>query len=187
MTSNMDLNVSSKICHHDYYGFCRHHKAKDGCPHGVHLKDTCETGSICCDKMCLQQKRHPHICKWFSLQNFCKIKNACRYNHFNISSTILDMKNMLISNAEQIDFLKSSLDELISKSPKKTKPTTKELNCAICNKNFISKSGLTRHIKAKHGEPKIPEFDLFSGQEEEACAPVAPVDINKNKSKNNEN
>ena len=93
---------------------------------------------------------------------------------------------MLLSNAEQIDFLKSALDELISKSPKKTKPTTKELSCEICNKNFISKSGLTRHIKAKHGEPKIPDFNLFSGQEEEACA-VAPVDINKNKSKSNEN
>ena len=168
----MDLDKASEVCFHDFFGYCRNHKEKDGCPHGHHLKITCEMGTDCNDTICRQNKRHPRRCKWHNLQGFCKLQDTCRYNHFSISSSISDLKSLLEANTEQLEQLKSSFENLKSISNKKAKSTIKELNCDICKKDFVSQSGLTRHIKAKHSGPKIQPIDLFNDKEIKACGLV---------------
>ena len=159
----MDLDISSNLCFHDFFGYCKNH-TKDFCPHGDHLKATCDIGSDCRDLVCRKQKRHPRKCKWFSLQGFCKLQDTCRFFHFSISLEILEIKAMLKANSKQLEELMNSFEYLKSISTKKAKQITKEINCDICNRDFISKSGLTRHIKAKHSGPKIPKFNLFDDE-----------------------
>ena len=160
----MDLDISSNLCFHDFFGYCKNH-TKDFCPHGAHLKATCDIGSDCRDLVCRKQKRHPRKCKWFSLQGFCKLQDTCRFFHFSISLEILEIKAMLKANSKQFEELMNSIEHLKSISTKKAKQITKEISCEICDKDFVSKSGLTRHIKAKHSQ-KIPSFDIFNDNNE---------------------
>ena len=161
---------SESICHHDFNGFCRNWasvsaNAARKCPHGHHFDETCDIGPLCKDVICHNKKRHPKKCKYFAIYGFCKLEKECRYNHFDISQFVLEIKSLVASNSEQLKKINSTLDEISkAKSYKDKKQITKEINCDICNRDFISKSGLTRHIKAKHSGSKIPHFNIFDDE-----------------------
>jgi hypothetical protein len=68
--------MEGPVCHHHKFGYC---KFKQQCLK-EHVKNECEDLSSCREiKFC--RKRHPKICRRFSIENFCKFGEQCSYVH----------------------------------------------------------------------------------------------------------
>ena len=68
------VSGDASFCKHFKFGYC---KFGEKCLKR-HLKETCQTND-CNSKSC--NKRHPKICKFFSLNQVCKFGDACCYKH----------------------------------------------------------------------------------------------------------
>ena len=64
-----------QISNHFRFGYC---KNKENCVK-KHMADKCKNISTCKSKVCI--KRHPKICKRFSVEKFCKFGPGCAYLH----------------------------------------------------------------------------------------------------------
>ena len=67
--------MEGEICKHYKYGFC---KFQDQCQK-EHVEGECNALYACKSKVC--NKRHPKVCKRFSLERFCKFGEECAYRH----------------------------------------------------------------------------------------------------------
>ena len=75
------------ICSHHMYGYC---KFKERCEK-QHVKGECKYLSACKSKTC--KKRHPKVCKRYSLEKYCKFGTDCAYLH--MIDTSLQVHNQL--------------------------------------------------------------------------------------------
>ena len=68
------IGQTRNICHYHKYGYCR---TKNECER-FHSSSVCSKQS--CDvKNC--SDRHPHPCKFYSSQGFCKFGDSCMFDH----------------------------------------------------------------------------------------------------------
>ena len=65
--------MEGQVCRHFKYGFC---KFKEHCEK-QHVEGECEDLFACKAKVC--NKRHPKVCKIFSLEKFSKFGSECAY------------------------------------------------------------------------------------------------------------
>ena len=101
------------MCQHHKFGYC---KFKQQCLK-EHVKNECEDLSSCREiKFC--RKRHPKICRRFSIENFCKFGEQCSYVHLSkdhktVSKEVFDdiVENMKNIRAE-VDLLKKTVKSL---------------------------------------------------------------------------
>ena len=158
----MDLKNSQPIkpCKYDFFGYCRNFKDKS-CPNGQHFSETCHKGQLCLDENCREQKRHPKKCKYISIFGICNLNEDCRYSHYDVSQTILEMEKALQKNNTELAELKNLIKEMTQQQRTIVKKQVeKNFHCHICNKDFISKGGLQRHTNLKHGINSVPQIDI---------------------------
>ena len=67
--------MEKQVCTHFKYGYC---KFKEHCER-EHVTGECKALFACKSKVC--NKRHPRVCKRFSLEKFCKFGSDCAYLH----------------------------------------------------------------------------------------------------------
>ena len=115
--SNVTLvSGDTHVCKHYKFGFC---KFGEKC-HKQHLKETCQTED-CNLKTC--HKRHPKICKFFSVNQVCKFGDACCYkhklsaSHCKILEQISSLQATISSMSESIQALENEILRLRSPPP----------------------------------------------------------------------
>jgi hypothetical protein len=113
-----------------------------------------------CDKrICV--KRHPNMCKYFSLNHFCKFGEMCCYKHIT-SKNDSDNVNLEIKIGELETFIKnmsaqiSNLENNIEALQKMSAPKV-DFNCNECGYLASSETVLKRHITIKHLSTNQPE------------------------------
>ena len=113
-SSNVTLvSGDTHVCKHYKFGFC---KFGEKC-HKQHLKETCQTED-CNLKTC--HKRHPKICKFFSVNQVCKFGDACCYkhklsaSHCKILEQISSLQATISSMSESIQALEDEILRLRS-------------------------------------------------------------------------
>ena len=108
------VSGDASLCKHFKFGYC---KFGEKCQKR-HLKETCQT-SDCNSKNC--NKRHPKICKFFSLNQVCKFGDACCYKHkLNAThSSLLEEISVLHAMISSMkDFIQALEDDILRlKSP----------------------------------------------------------------------
>ena len=103
----------AQVCTHFKFGFC---KFGERC-NKKHLKEICQTED-CKLKTC--NKRHPKICKFFSVNQVCKFGDACCYkhklsaHHSNILEQISSLHATISSMSESIQALEDEILKLRS-------------------------------------------------------------------------
>ena len=147
------------ICKHNMTGFC---KFGEQC-RKRHIKEICFNNE-CTSTSCI--KRHPRICKFFSMHGSCKFGEECAYRHIIskeqsdiselsaqikiLTSTIRDMSKSLLHLEKEIETLK---DE------RKVKSTFK---CDKCSESFSSEYLLNNHVEAQHINTIINNMNSFT-------------------------
>ena len=121
-SSNVTLvSGDTHACKHYKFGFC---KLGEKC-HKQHLKETCQTED-CNLKTC--HKRHPKICKFFSVNQVCKFGDACCYKHklsaghCKILEQISSLQATISSMSESIQALENEILRLRSPLPETMDP-----------------------------------------------------------------
>ena len=105
-----------QVCKHFKFGFC---KFGERC-RKQHLKETCQIEE-CHMKTC--NKRHPRICKYFSVNQVCKFGDICCYkhklssHHRNILDQISSLKATISSMTESIEALENKILSLKDSLP----------------------------------------------------------------------
>ena len=105
--------MDGQVCTHFKYGVC---KFKEHCEK-QHVEGECEDLFACKAKVC--NKRHPKVCKRFSLEKFCKFGSDCAYLHL-IDSSVKVQKQLndfdlkRSSNELQIKMLEDEVKTLKS-------------------------------------------------------------------------
>ena len=130
-------NYASPVCKHFQTGFC---KFADKCKR-QHEKEICQT-THCSLKTC--RKRHPKLCKFFSLNHFCKFGDLCCYKHLIAESQstphLLTVLQTKVDEMEQI--IKSLQSEIVA---------LRDINkCEVCDYMATSSTSLKAHTNKKH-------------------------------------
>ena len=141
--------MEGRVCKHYQTGFCKFgaHCQKH------HVIEMCNEEH--CDKrICV--KKHPNICKYFSLNHFCKFGDMCCYKHItskNNSETVnLKIKTCIKNMFSQISNLENNIEEL-----QKMSAPNVDFNCNECGYLASSETVLKRHITIKHLSKNPPE------------------------------
>ena len=173
--------MENQICYHYKYGFC---KIQDNCQKR-HVQGECNAASGCKVKVC--DKRHPRVCKKFSLEQFCKFGDECAYRHpldtsDQFQKLCLRNEKEIIKLKEEVSELKleikqlTSLKHLVQKSKDVTTGTkvtkddnfTKEkifpsvsvkskFKCDKCDCSFKKEIPLRKHKNTKHAKANNSE------------------------------
>ena len=95
------------LCKHNQRGFC---KFGYTC-RKQHIKENCEYES-CTSKLC--NRRHPGICRFFTLYGACKFGKECAYKHIILKehSDISELKSQIKSLASTISNMSQSIHHL---------------------------------------------------------------------------
>ena len=128
---------ASPVCKHFQTGFC---KFADKCKRR-HEKEICQI-THCSSKTC--RKRHPKLCKFFSLNHFCKFGDLCCYKHLIAESQ---------STPHLLTVLQAKVDEMekMIKSLQSEIVALKDINkCEVCDYMATSSTSLKAHISKKH-------------------------------------
>ena len=128
---------TSPVCKHFQTGFC---KFADKCKRR-HEKEMCPL-TQCSSKTC--RKRHPKLCKFFSLRGFCKFGDLCCYKHLNAESQ---------KTPHLISALQTKVDEMeqLIKTLQSEIVALKNINkCEVCDYVASSSTTLKAHISKKH-------------------------------------
>ena len=138
-STNVTLAQSdaSPVCKHFQTGFC---KFADKCKRR-HEKEICQI-THCSSKTC--RKRHPKLCKFFSLNHFCKFGDLCCYKHLIAESQ---------STPHLLTVLQTKVDEMekMIKSLQSEILTLKDINkCEVCDFMATLSTSLKAHINKKH-------------------------------------
>ena len=128
---------SPPVCKHFQTGFC---KFAEKCKRR-HEKEICQV-THCSSKTC--KKRHPKICKFFTLNQFCKFGDLCCYKHSTAEShNIPHLFTALQTKVDEMEQLIKSLQNeiLVLKNTNK---------CEVCDYVATSSTNLKTHISKKH-------------------------------------
>lgn len=128
---------ASPVCKHFQTGFC---KFAERCKRR-HVKEICQT-THCSSKTC--RKRHPKLCKFFSLNHFCKFGDLCCYKHH-----IAESQN----TPHLLTVLQTKVDEMehMIKSLQSEIVALKNINkCEVCDYMATSSTTLKTHMTKKH-------------------------------------
>ena len=115
------VSGDANVCKHFKFGFC---KFGERC-NKHHLKEICQTED-CNLKTC--NKRHPKICKFFSVNQVCKFSDACCYkhklstHHCNILEQISSLHATISSMSESIQTLENEILMLSPPQPSSQPP-----------------------------------------------------------------
>ena len=110
------VSGDAHVCKHFKFGFC---KFGEKC-RKQHLKETCQTYD-CQVKTC--NKRHPRICKYFSVNQICKFGDTCCYkhklstHHCNILEQVSSLHATISSLSESIQALENEILKLQGSLP----------------------------------------------------------------------
>ena len=109
--------MSATICLHHHYGHCKY---------GIHcrnqhVEETCENYP-CPTKTC--NKRHPKICRYFSLTGACKFNKNCSFLHRHRENTKIDdlekdvkkLKEEIEALTTEVSLLKKNIHTLSKSS-----------------------------------------------------------------------
>ena len=146
--------MEGRVCKHYQTGFCKF---------GVHCRkqhviEMC-TEEHCDKRICV--KRHPNMCKYFSLNHFCKFGEMCCYKHitfknssetFNLEIKIGELETCIKNMSAQISNLEKNIEALQKMSAPKV-----DFNCDECGYLASSETVLKRHITIKHLSTNQPE------------------------------
>ena len=96
--------MEDKIRKHYKYGFCKfkYHCRKE------HVEGECNALHACQSKVC--NKRHPKMCKRFSLDKFCRFGEECAYRHPPDRNE--EVQKLSAKNELEISKLKEEVKEL---------------------------------------------------------------------------
>ena len=131
---------TSPVCKHFQTGFC---KFADKCKRR-HEKEMCPL-TQCSSKTC--RKRHPKLCKFFSLRGFCKFGDLCCYKHLNAES---QKTPHLISEMTALQTKVDEMEQLI-KTLQSEIVALKNINkCEVCDYVASSSTTLKAHISKNH-------------------------------------
>ena len=147
--------MEGRVCKHYQTGFCKF---------GVHCRkhhviEMCNEEH--CDKRTCE-RRHPNLCKYFSLNHFCKFGEMCSYKHVtskNSSDTahleikIGELETCIKNMSAQINNLEKIIEDLQKISAPKV-----DFNCDECGYLASSETVLKRHITIKHLRTNPPEI-----------------------------
>ena len=91
-------------------GVCKHNQ-RGYCKFGMqcrkhHINEICQNGN-CSLEVC--QKRHPNVCKFFSIFGSCKFGEDCAYTHIKSKR-----ENSIEKLIKEIEHLKRKVDELMT-------------------------------------------------------------------------
>ena len=128
---------ASPVCKHYQTGFC---KFAEKCK-WRHKKEICQV-TQCSSKEC--RKRHPKLCKFFALNNFCKFGDLCCYKH--IIAEPHNTPHLLMTLQTKVDAMEQMIETLQSEIVA-LKNTYK---CEICDYRATSSTTLKSHISKKH-------------------------------------
>ena len=119
--------TENQVCQHHKFGYC---KFRQQCLQ-EHVKTEYEDISACTGiKSC--SKRHPKICRKYSLENFCRFGKDCSYVHISRehSEVCKDLEDEDMKNIKaKVDLLKNTVKSLskIKKGGKLINKTIKAL------------------------------------------------------------
>ena len=128
---------ASPVCKHFQTGFC---KFAENCK-WRHEKEICQI-TRCSSKAC--RKRHPKLCKFFALNNFCKFEDLCCYKH--IIAEPHNTPHLLTTLQTKVDAMEQMIETLQSEIVA-LKNTYK---CEVCDHRASSSTTLKPHISKKH-------------------------------------
>ena len=130
------------MCQHHKFGYC---KFKQQCLK-EHDKNKCGDSSACREIKSCRKKRHPKICRKFSIHNFCKFDEQCSYVHLSRDHTTVS-KEVIDDIVENIKNIKAEVD-LLKKTVKSLSEIKKERK-RIKKSIEVSKEGIDK-IKSEN-------------------------------------
>ena len=110
-----------KVCEFNKSGFCKFSEKF----RKRHIEQLCETEN--CEEL-LCEKRHPKLCKYYSIYKRCKFGEYCKYNHSgnyprdvntletkieNLEKTVLQNQNIIDNMSGKINELENVLKEIM--------------------------------------------------------------------------
>ena len=111
--------MEGEICLYSKYGFCKY---KESC-RKQNIKEVCDIIKTCRNLKCCS-KRHPRVCKKFTVDNYCQFGNDCSYFHPNntetkVSNYVLESKVEIMERnievmANTIINLEAKIEDLMS-------------------------------------------------------------------------
>ena len=152
------------VCKHFKFGFC---KFGEKC-HKQHLKETCQTKD-CHVKTC--NKRHPRICKYFTVNQLCKFGDTkLSTQHCNILEQISSLNATISSMSESIQALENEILMLKGSHPS---PERKREDPAV--ETSISSPTATKPVTTVIS---VPHYDV-NWHESPATALLSPGNGNE--------
>ena len=155
--------MSTTVCLHHQHGYCKYGVH---C-RNLHIKETCD--SFPCSKTTCS-KRHPKVCRFFSISGSCKFNDSCSYLHkHGHSEKTKELEKELENLKEEIKILTKEVDnlkEVISSLSKASSPP----NSVTLEKPPISKStsfSLTPLNKANIPPPNLDVIPQLDGLQQE--------------------
>ena len=125
------------VCKHFQTGFC---KFADKCKRR-HEKEICPL-TQCSSKTC--RKRHPKLCKFFSLRGFCKFGDLCCYKHLNAESQ--NTPHLIAALQTKVD----EMEQMIKTLQSEIVALKNISKCEVCDYVATSSTTLKAHISKKH-------------------------------------
>ena len=142
------------VCKYFQCGFC---KFGESC-RKQHIKEICQTQS-CTLSSCI--KRHPKVCKYFSVQKGCKFGELCSYKHIPNSNQneVVELKEKMVTLERSLQLMTAKISELTEEvtnikrgNPQKSRE--KPHTCSHCSYTASTSTVLKRHVAMKHKNPE---------------------------------
>ena len=143
---------ANTVCVHYQGGYC---KWGDHC-RKYHVNTICPNLLLCQNTKCTL--RHPRVCKYFAIDNFCKFGDMCCYQHVKHKEGChLEEANILRDSVKALQLTIEKISQkvmLLEEELVKIKDNTHEnkIKCELCDYEASSKSVLKRHTTMKHKE-----------------------------------
>ena len=97
--------MSATTCMHHHYGHCKY---GERC-RNVHITETCDS-SLCIMTTC--HKRHPKVCRYYSISGSCKFQETCSYLHKHEQNEKKELVKEIENLKEDINVLTIKVDKL---------------------------------------------------------------------------
>ena len=98
--------MSTTVCQHHQHGHCKY---------GVHCRNQ-HTKETCYSFPCIEttcSKRHPKVCRFFSISGSCKFNSSCSYLHkHGHNEKMKEVEKEVVKLKEEIKLLTTEVDKL---------------------------------------------------------------------------
>ena len=150
--------MPDNACHFHQYGHCRY---GSHCRRS-HTKETCSSFP-CYNATCM--KRHPKLCKYFSMSGLCKFKQTCSFLHFQPGREELKTQEIEIEKLndevealkKQVSDLKAAIDEILNSE--KVLITNQTILSSNPSSNVTVVSSKYSNNISVSSDDKIPQLD----------------------------